>query len=146
MRSINDQGFTAVEILIACVVFPIVVYSSSNALDAVRKLYTVARQYNEVYAVLSACPEIDRALDFNSLSASANCFPNNTFQAEGGSSTVITYTPTVSITDTSALPVTDALQAVYDSKVVDISVGFPKGTSPNLQLRMLITRNGIAQL
>src|ERR1043166_6417018 len=99
-----------------------------------------------MYAVLSACPEIDRALEYDSVSSSNNCYPNNSFYAEGGSGTIITYSPTLTVTYTPSLPSGDPLQAVPDSKVIDIAVGFQKSAAPPLELRMLITRNGIGQL
>lgn len=144
--SLKQQGFTTVELLVACVIFPMVAIGISNAYGAVRNTYTLSRQYNEIYAVLSACPEIDRALEYSSLSSLTNCFPNNTFQAEGGSGFVNTYNPTLDVTDTTSLGTGDPLRTVPDSKVVDITVGFPRSTAPNLELRMLITRNGIGQL
>ena len=140
-----ENGFTIVELLLAIVIFPIIVVGLSNAFDAVRKSYTLSRELNEIYAVLSACPEIDRALEFNSLTSATNCFPNNTFQTEGAGTGTITYTPTLTVTNTSALPLSDPLQTIPDSKVVDISVGFQKSTAPQLRLRMLVTRNGIGQ-
>jgi hypothetical protein len=139
-------GFTIVELVLACVIFPLIVIGLSNAYDAVRRSYTVSKELNEIYAVLSACPELDRALEFSSLSSSTNCYPNNAFKAEGGSGLTITYTPTLTITDTSALPVADPLQPIPDSKIINISVGYQHSSAPPLQLRMLITRNGIAQL
>ncbi len=141
----SQRGFTSVELLLACVIFPLIVVGVSNAFDTVRKSYTIAKELNEVYAVLSACPELDRALDYNNLIGSANCAPNNVFNAEGGSGLSYSYTPTLTITDTPSLPGSDPLQAIPDSKVVDISVGYRKSTAPPLELRMLITRNGIAQ-
>lgn len=142
----NNQGFTLVEIVLACVIFPIIVFGISNAYDSVRKSYTVSKQLNEAYAVLSACPEVDRALEYNSLSSAASCYPNNTFNAEGGSGATITYTPTLTVTDTANLASSDPLKSVPDSKVVDISVGYPNSSATPLQLRLLITRNGIGQL
>lgn len=139
------EGFTILELLLACFIFPIIVIGIANGFDAVRKSYTTARELNEIYAVLSACPEIDRALEFNSLSSSADCFPNNTFQSEGAGTSTIVYTPEVTVTETADLPASDPLQTVEDSKVVAISVGFQKSTAPPLQLRMLVTRNGIGQ-
>jgi type II secretory pathway pseudopilin PulG len=58
------------------------------------------------------------------------------------------YTPTLTVTNTSSLAPTDPLYSIPDSKVVSIDVGFPKPNqaSPHLQLRMLITRNGVGQL
>lgn len=140
------RGFTMVEVLIACVIFPVVVIGISNAYDVVRNNYTVAKQLNEMYGVLSACPELDRALEFGSLSSITNCYPNNVVQAEGGSGNTITYTPTLTVTDTSALPTGDPLKTIPDSKVVNIYVGYPNSSAPPLELRMLITRNGIGQL
>jgi hypothetical protein len=142
----SESGFTSVELLLACVIFPLIVVGISNSFDAVRKAYTTAKQLNEVYAVLSACPELDRALDYTNLvSNSLNCSPNNTFSAEGGSGITYTYNPTLTVTDTSSLPNTDQLQVIPDSKVVDISVAYLHSTAPPLELRMLITRSGIAQ-
>lgn len=142
---LSQSGFTAIEVLLACVIFPIIVVGIANSFESVSKVYSTAKQLNEVYAVLSACPELDRALDFSSLSAGTNCFPNNTFAAEGGGTRTVTYTPTLTVTDTTALPAADPLKTVVDSKVVDIKVNFIRGTGAPLELRMLITRNGIAQ-
>lgn len=131
----------------ACAIFPLIVVGLANASDAARKLYMISRQYNEIYTVLSACPEIDRSLDFSSISGSTNCFPNNTFTAEGGGSRTITYIPTLTVTDTTNLSAGDPLKTIPDSKVVNILVGFPKSPSiPQLQIKMLVTRNGIGQL
>lgn len=141
----DQAGFTILELLLACFIFPIIVTGIANGFDAVRKSYTVARELNEIYAVLSACPEIDRALEFNALTSSTNCFPNNTFQSEGAGGSTIVYTPDLSVTNTSALPASDPLSTVNDSKVVDIKVGFQKSSAPPLRLRMLVTRNGIGQ-
>ncbi len=142
----NKSGFTSVELILASVIFPLIVVGIANSFDAVRKSYTTSKQLNEVYAVLSACPELDRALDYTNLvSNSSNCSPNNTFSAEGGSGITYTYNPTLTVTDTSALASTDPLKSVPDSKIVEISVSNLKGNAPPLQLRMLITRNGIAQ-
>lgn len=146
VRKDAEDGFTILELLLALFIFPIIVIGLSNAFDAVRKSYTTARQLNEIYTVLSACPEIDRALEFNSLSSTTNCFPNNSFAAEGGGGGIITYVPTLTVTDTTALPTGDPLRTTPDSKVINISVGFPNSTAPPLQLRMLVTRNGIGQL
>lgn len=141
-------GFTIVELLIACVIFPIIVVGISNAYESLTLSYRTAKQLNEIYAVISACPEVDRALEFNSVSSTTNCFPNNTFKAEGsGATATITYSPTLTVTPTPSLPNTDPLQTVFDSKVIDISVGYPnEPTKPPVKLRLLITRNGIGQL
>lgn len=142
----NQGGFTIVELILACAIFPILVIGISNAYDAVRKSYTISKQLNEVYAVLSACPEVDRALEYTSLASSTNCYPNNVFNAEGGSGITITYTPVLTVTDTGSLPSGDPLKTIPDSKVINISVGYPKSSAPPMQLRLLITRNGIGQL
>ena len=148
MKKITDTaaGFTIVEMVLACVIFPLIVVGLSNGFDAIRRAYTISKQLNEMYAVLSACPEIDRALEFNSLTSSTNCFPNNTFESEGGGdTTTITYSPTLTVTDTTALSGSDPPSTVPDSKVISISVTFPNNPSATLQLRMLITRGGIGQ-
>lgn len=145
----DSSGFTIVELVLACVIFPLIVVGVANSYNSIRQSYTTARQLNEMYAVLSACPELDRALEFNSLSSGTNCYPNNVFQVEDTTaSRSITYSPTLTVTDTSALASTDPLKSIPDSKAVNIQVGFP---APNtamtpLQLRILITRNGIGQL
>lgn len=147
-RKNNASGFTIVELLIACAIFPIVVIGFANAFGSVRSVYTEARQYNEIYAVLSACPELDRAVDYSILSGTANCYPNNSFPAEDGSNGTITYTPSLSVTDTTSLPNSDPLNTIPDSKVVQVNVSFlrPYTNAQQLQLRMLITRNGLGQL
>lgn len=141
------RGFTVVEFMIASVVFGILVIGLTNAFNSLRQSYVLSRQYNEMYTVLSACPEVDRALEFSSLSNSTNCYPNNSFPSEDGTGATVTYAPNLTVTDTSALPSSDPLYNIYDSKVVQINVGFPKPNNniPALVLRMLITRNGIAQ-
>lgn len=141
----KQNGFTIIEIVVACVIFPIIVVSLVDGFGSIRQVYTVSKQFNEIYAVLSACPEIDRALQYDSVSGTNNCYPNNSFYAEGGSGILITYTPTLSVTNTETLPVSDPLQAVPDSKVLDISVPFKNSSAPALELRMLITRSGIGQ-
>ncbi len=145
-QATKQNGFSVVELLMAIVVFVIVVLGLSNAYISLKKSYTTARQLNEIYTVLSACPEIDRALEFNLLTNTSNCYPNNSFQAENNRVATITYNPTLTVTNTSALPVNDPLQTVPDSKVLNISVGYPNSSAPPLQLRMLITRNGVGQL
>ena len=147
-RGLKEAGFTSVELLLACVIFPIIVVGIANSFDAVRKAYTTAKQLNEIYAVLSACPELDRALDFSSLSSTSNCAPNNTFTAEGASGITYSYNPSLTVKNTMStdLPTSDPLYPIPDSKVVDITVGYINNSSaPPLELRMLITRNGIAQ-
>lgn len=143
----SEQGFTIVELMVASIIFPIIVIGLVNIYNSARQSYGLARQLDEIYAVLSACPEIDRALDYNALSSSTNCYPNNSFPAEDGSSGTITYTPTLTVTPATSLPNTDPLYNLPDSKVLDISVGFqaPYTSYQSIELRMLIARNGIGQ-
>lgn len=146
LKTSGQAGFTIVELVLACVIFPIIVVGVTNAYNAVNQSYKIAKQYNEMYAVLSACPEVDRALEYTSLTSSTNCFPNNTFKAEGGSGNSLSYSPTLTVTDTSSLSSSDPLKTVPDSKVIDVSVPFLSSSAPALQMRLLITRNGIGQL
>lgn len=141
----HESGFTIVEMVLACAIFPLIVVGLSNGYDAIRRSYTVSKQLNEMYAVLSACPEVDRALEYDSLTSATNCFPNNTFLAEGGGGGTITYTPTLTVTDTAALGASDPLRTVPDSKVIKIDVAFQNQPTNKLELRMLITRGGIGQ-
>jgi len=145
----SQGGYTVVEFVVAIVVFGIIVIGISNAYQSARFSYTAARQLNEMYAVLSACPELDRALEYSSLSSSTNCYPNNIFNVEDTTvGAVNTYDPTITITNTSDLDAADPLRSVTDSKVVDLQVGFPPPNEafPDLRMRVLITRNGIGQL
>jgi Tfp pilus assembly protein PilV len=142
-------GFTIIEIVVGVVVFAIVVVGIANAYKSVQFSYTTARQMNEVYTVLSACPELDRALEFSSLSNSNNCYPNNVFQVENTSLTSTNaYAPTITVTDTTALTSSDPLKNIPDSKAIDLSVALPRpnNNAPAFKLRILITRNGIGQL
>lgn len=141
----TQGGFTIVEIVIASLIFPILVIGIASAFTTAQKIYTASRQLNEVYAVLSACPEIDRALEFSTLGSGTNCYPNNSFLGEGSNARTITYTPTLTVTDTATLGASDPLKSVPDSKVVDVKTGYSLGGSTPLELRLLITRNGIAQ-
>jgi hypothetical protein len=141
----QQKGFTIIEIVTACVIFPIIVVSMYSAFRAISVEYTHARQFNEMYAVLSACPEIDRALDYDIVTGTNNCYPNNTFYGEGGGGAVYTYTPVLTVTPTSSLPLADPIQNVPDSKVIDITVQRLNSSAPAMELRMLITRNGIGQ-
>jgi type II secretory pathway pseudopilin PulG len=109
----GSGGFTAVEILVGIVLFSIIVIGLSGAYTSIRGAYAKARQLSEMYAVLSACPEVDRALEYSSLSGSTNCYPNNSFQAENTNVTQsITYTPTLTVTDTTSLAVTTPRRTV----------------------------------
>lgn len=147
-RHKHEAGFSIVELILACAIFPMIVMGVATAYKAVRQVYMNARQYNEIYAVLSACPELDRALDYSILSGTTNCYPNNSFQAEDAGGTTITYSPQLTVTDTAALPGTDPLSSIPDAKVVEVDVNFlrPFNSSPPAKLRMLITRNGLGQL
>jgi len=146
-RRLGNDGFSIVELVTACIILPVIVMGTASYFNAIRHTYTVSKQLNEMYAVLSACPELDRALEFTNLSSTTNCYPNNSFAAENGGSGTITYTPTLTVTSTGSLSSTDPLQSIPDSKAVSISVPFPKPNDslPAIQLRMLITRNGIGQ-
>jgi type II secretory pathway pseudopilin PulG len=146
-RIVSQDGFTIVELIAGMVLFAAMVAGLTISYVSLRHSYMVARQLNEMYTVLSACPEVDRALEYTSLSGSTNCYPNNSFQVENTTaSRSITYTPTLTVTDTGSLASSDPLKAVPDSKVVKIVLPFPSPSSaPALQLRMLITRNGIGQ-
>jgi hypothetical protein len=147
LSQLGEAGFSIVELLVAIIILPIMVFTTVNAYNTIRHEYSVTRQLNEMYAVLSACPELDRALDFTALASTTNCYPNNTFAAEDGGAATITYSPSLTLTDTSNLASTDPLHSIPDSKVVSVSVSYPKPNDalPPLQLRMLITRNGIGQ-
>ncbi|GAC1502589.1 MAG: hypothetical protein NVS1B10_07410 [Candidatus Saccharimonadales bacterium] len=145
--SLTNNGFSIVELLMATFIFPLLVAGTINAYNSARHIYTVTRQLNEMYIVLSSCPELDRGLVFNSLSSTNNCYPNNVFPAENGGSGTITYTPTLTVTDTASLPPSDPLQPITNSKVIAVSVGWPAPNTslPPVQLRMLITQSGIGQ-
>ncbi len=143
----RQAGFSMVEILIASIIFPLILIGLTGATNAVRRQYAVARQLNEIYTVLSACPEIDRALNYDAISSTTNCYPNNSFPAEDGSTATVTYTPTLAVTPSTSLAGTDPFYNVADSKVLDITVGWqrPYTSYPGLELRMLIARNGVGQ-
>lgn len=143
----TDSGFTIVEVIVATIILPLLIVAVSQIFTLIRTQYGYAREYNEVYAVLSACPELDRALQYDILSGATNCFPNNIFSAEGGFANTITYTPTLNVTDTFSLDASDPLSLIPDSKVVDLSVDINQNkTVIPLKIRLLITRNGIGQL
>lgn len=143
----GQQGFTVVELVVGIVIFPIIVIGLISVLNSVKQEYGLARQYDEIYSVLSACPEIDRALDYNSLSTNTNCYPNNSFPAEDGTSGTVTYSPSLTVTPTTSLANTDPFYSLQNAKVLDITVNFqpPYQNFPAMELRMLIARNGIGQ-
>jgi Tfp pilus assembly protein PilE len=144
----TNEGFTIVELVLACVIFPMVVVGVATSYNSLVRAYSTARQLNEMYAVLSACPELDRALEFNSLATGTNCHPNDTFKVEDTTGNgKISYSPSMSVVNTSDLPSSDPLKSIPDSKVINLQVGFQKSNakaSP-LAMRILITRNGIGQ-
>ncbi|HPR09639.1 prepilin-type N-terminal cleavage/methylation domain-containing protein [Candidatus Saccharibacteria bacterium] len=144
----RQRGFSAVEFLVAAVVFGIITLGIFSAFSAVQRSYALARQLNEMYTVLSACPEIDRALEYNSLSDTANCSPNNTFLRENGLTGKRSYTPVLDVVQTNDpafVASGDVLKNVPDSKIIDVTVGFPDKKTRPMELRMLVTRNGVGQ-
>lgn len=144
----NQKGFSALEFVVASVVFGIIAMSTISTFMSVRHSYEVARQLDEMYTVLSACPEIDRALEFNSLSDVANCSPNNQFVRENNLPGSRTYAPALNVTltsDPSLVTKNDPLRVYPDSKIVDVTVGFQGKNTKPMELRMLITRNGVGQ-
>lgn len=143
-KSDKEQGFTLAEIVISLAVFSLMVIGIANAFNTVDNLYARTRQLTEMYVVLSACPEIDRALQYESITTS-NCFPSNIFDVEGDSGGQLTYIPTASVTSTENLPTGDPLRSVPDSKVIDIGVDYLNENSNPWAIRLLISRNGIGQ-
>jgi type II secretory pathway pseudopilin PulG len=143
----KQSGFTIVEIVVATIILPLLFIAVAQIFNLIRLQYAYAKQYNEVYGVLSACPELDRALQYDILSGATNCFPNNIFTSEGGYTNTIQYNPTLTVTDSQSLPNTDALQSIPNAKVVDLSLNINQNNSSiPMKIRLLITRNGIGQL
>lgn len=143
----KNGGFTLIEILVSITVFSIMAIGLAQAFVTVDGLYARTKQLYEVYTVLSACPEIDRALQYDQVNGAVNCFPNNTFEVEGGGTGIISYTPSLDVFSTSSLPASDELRSVPNSKVIDVQVNYPKNPSISpWKIRLLISRNGIAQL
>jgi Tfp pilus assembly protein PilV len=143
MKNTKESGFSIVEIIIAIVVMGIVIIGIAQAFDWLYKDYARARELNEIYAALSGCPEIDRAMQYESIT-STNCSPNDTFDAEiAGSNNNISYSTSSAPVLTSALASTDPVYNIPDSKVVDVTVN-PKAGNP-WKIRLLISRNGIGQ-
>ena len=143
MKQTSSSGFSIVEIIIGIALLGIVIGGVSFAFDWLFKDYARSRELNEIYAALSGCPEIDRAMQYESIT-STNCSPNDTFDAEtAGSNNEITYVTNSSPILTSALAPGDPAYGIPDSKVVDVSVS-PKGGQP-WKIRLLISRNGIGQ-
>ncbi len=143
MKKTLQDGFSVVEIVIAIVVLGIMIGGVALAFDWLFKDYARSRELNEIYAALSGCPEIDRAMQYESIT-STNCSPNDTFDAEtADGNNDITYTTSSAPVLTSALPTNDPAYNIPDSKVVDVTVT-PKSGNP-WKIRLLISRNGIGQ-
>ena len=143
MKKTSETGFSIVEIIIGIVVLGIMIGGVATAFDWLFKDYARSRELNEIYAALSGCPEIDRAMQYESI-ISTNCSPNDTFDAEIASgNNDITYVTSSAPVLTSALATTDPVYNIPDSKVVDVTVT-PKNSKP-WKIRLLISRNGIGQ-
>lgn len=143
MKMKNQHGFTIVEIIIGIVLVGIIIGGVALAFNWLFKDYARSRQLNEIYAALSGCPEIDRAMQYESI-ISTNCSPNDTFDSElQNGANDITYTTSSTPTLTTALPASDPAYNIPDSKVVDVTVT-PKQGAP-WKIRLLISRNGIGQ-
>lgn len=143
MKKTPESGFSIVEIIIGIVMLGVIIVGVAQAFDWLFKDYARTRELNEIYAALSGCPEIDRAMQFESIT-STNCSPNDTFNAETASgNNTISYATTSSPVLTSALATNDPAYNIPDSKVVDVTVT-PKVGKP-WKIRLLISRNGIGQ-
>jgi type II secretory pathway pseudopilin PulG len=143
MKQTQQSGFTIVEIIIGIALLGMMIGGIAMAFDWLFKDYARSRELNEIYAALSGCPEIDRAMQYESIT-STNCSPNDTFDAEtAGSSNEITYVTSSAPVLTSSLATDDPAYNIPDSKVVDVTVT-PKTGNP-WKIRLLIARNGIGQ-
>lgn len=143
MKKTSSSGFSIVEIIIAIALLGIVIGGVAQAFDWLFKDYARSRELNEIYAALSGCPEIDRAMQFESIT-STNCSPNDTFDAEtAGGNNDITYVTSSAPILTTALATTDPAYNIPDSKVVDVTVTQKNGKQ--WKIRLLISRNGIGQ-
>lgn len=121
----------------------IIIGGVAQAFDWLFKDYARSRALNEIYAALSGCPEIDRAMQYESI-ISTNCSPNDTFDAEiATGNNDINYVTSSAPVLTSALAPSDPAYGIPDSKVVDVTVT-PDTGSP-WKIRLLISRNGIGQ-
>ncbi len=142
-KSDPQSGFTIVEILIGIILLSLIVSGAALAFDGLNRGYAKTRELSEVYAALSGCPEIDRALQFDAITQT-NCSPNDTFNSETATgNNDITYTTSSLPQLTSALPSGDPVKDIPDSKVVDVTVNTKN--AKQWKLRLLITRNGIGQ-
>jgi prepilin-type N-terminal cleavage/methylation domain-containing protein len=143
MKKTANAGFSIVEIIIAIALLGIVFIGVATAFDWLFKDYARSRELNEIYAALSGCPEIDRAMQYESI-ISTNCSPNDTFDAEtAGGNNDITYVTSSAPVLTSALATTDPAYNIPDSKVVDVTV--TQKNARQWKIRLLISRNGIGQ-
>jgi type II secretory pathway pseudopilin PulG len=142
----NLKGFTVAEVLISIVVFSIMAVAMAQGFTAAANVYARTRQLYEIYTVLSACPEIDRALQYEQVTGSVQCFPNNTFDKEGGYSGTLSYNPSLTVTNTENLPSGDALKSIPGAKVVEVKVDYLNPINNPWDIRLLISRNGIGQL
>lgn len=143
MKKTPEAGFSIVEIIIGIVMLGVIIGGVAVAFDWLFKDYARSRELNEIYAALSGCPEIDRAMQYESI-ISTNCSPNDTFDAEtADGNNDITYLTSSAPVLTTALATSDPAYGIPDSKVVDVTVT-PKSSDP-WKIRLLISRNGIGQ-
>lgn len=143
MGKTQESGFSIVEIIIGIVLLGVVIGGVALGFDWLMKDYARSRQLNEIYAALSGCPEIDRAMQYESI-ISTNCSPNDTFDAElANGNNNITYATSSAPVLTSALAPSDPAYNIPDSKVVDVTVNPVSGHT--WKIRLLISRNGIGQ-
>jgi type II secretory pathway pseudopilin PulG len=143
MKKTSQAGFSIVEIVVGIVMLGFIIGGIALAFDWLIKDYARSRELNEIYAALSGCPEIDRAMQYESI-ISTNCSPNDTFDAEtADGNNDITYVTSSAPVLTTALSPSDPAYNIPDSKVVDVTVT-PKSGSP-WKIRLLISRNGIGQ-
>ena len=143
MKKTSQAGFSIVEIIVGVALLGMVIGGIAMAFDWLIKDYARSRELNEIYAALSGCPEIDRAMQYESI-ISTNCSPNDTFDAEtADGNNDINYVTSSAPVLTSALAPSDPAYNIPDSKVVDVTVT-PK-TGNAWKIRLLISRNGIGQ-
>lgn len=143
MKHTQSSGFSIVEIIVGIALLGMMIGGVALAFDWLFKDYARSRELNEIYAALSGCPEIDRAMQYESIT-STNCSPNDTFDAESATgNNDITYVTSSSPVLTSALASSDPAYNIPDSKVVDVTVT-PK-VGQTWKIRLLISRNGIGQ-
>ena len=143
MNGQKQGGFTIVEIVIGIVLIGIIAGGVAQAFDWLIRDSARSRETNEIYAALSGCPEVDRAMQYESI-VSTNCSPNDTFDAEiqGGNNEISYATSSIPVL-TSSLNSADPVYNVPDAKVIDVTVT-PKSGHP-WKIRLLVSRNGIGQ-